>query len=207
MQDFYFYTFYFFILFYFFWGWSSSAPQPVRPGHWPRPVTAEQHACANPRVLLRCASELKFTSQSKCKLNETMQEGKVRLPVLLETEDACSADGFSPTASLFLPSVLTCLRFLFVFSAAFETKKMMKRPACCEFVLILGLSLSAGTKAMAKTNTPLCVAPSLFLLFSVFFFVWFVLSVSFLLVFFVPLCFLFFCFFLVPSPVAFLWLL
>jgi len=99
-----------------------------------------------------------------------MQEGKVRLPILLETEDACSADGFSPTASLFLPSVLTCLRFLFVFSAAFETKKMMKRPACCEFVLILGLSLSAVTKAMAKTNTPLCVAPSLFLLFSVFFF-------------------------------------
>jgi hypothetical protein len=125
-----------------------------------------------------------------------MQEGKVCLPVLLETKDACSADGFSPTASLYLPSVLTCLRFLFVFSAVFEAKKMMKRPACSEFVFIMGLSLFAGTKAMAKTNTPLCVAPSLFLLFSMFFFVWFVLSVSFLPVFFCsPLFFLFFCVF------------
>jgi len=79
-----------------------------------------------------------------------MQGGKVRLPVLLEIEDACSADGFSPSASLYLPSMLTCLRFPFVFLAAFEAKKMMKRPACCEFVLILGFSLSAGTKAMAK---------------------------------------------------------
>jgi hypothetical protein len=75
---------------------------------------------------------------------------KKRAYLLLETEDACNADGFLPTASLYLPSMLTCLRFLFVFSATFEVEKMMKRSACCEFVLILGLSLSAGTKAIAK---------------------------------------------------------
>jgi hypothetical protein len=105
---------------------------------------------------------------------------KKRAYLLLETEDACSADGFSPTASLYLPSVLTCLRFPFVFSAAFEAEKMMKRPACCEFVLILGLSLSAGTKAMAKPIL-LSVLP-LYFSFSLlcFFSVWFVLSVSFL---------------------------
>jgi hypothetical protein len=50
---------------------------------------------------------------------------KKRAYLLLETEDACSADGFSPTASFYLPSVLTCLRVLFVFSAAFEAEKMM----------------------------------------------------------------------------------
>ena len=75
---------------------------------------------------------------------------KTRAYLLLETEDACSADGFSSTGSLYLPSVLTCMRFLFVFSASFEAEKMMKRPTCYEFVLILGLSLSAGTKAMAE---------------------------------------------------------
>jgi len=61
---------------------------------------------------------------------------------------------------------------------------MMKRPACCEFVLILGLSLSTGTKAMAK---PILLS-MLLLYFSFsflcFFSIWFVLSV------FVPLCFL-----------------
>ena len=40
---------------------------------------------------------------------------------------------FSPTASLCLPSVLTCLYFPFVFSVAFKTTKMML--ACCEFSL------------------------------------------------------------------------
>ena len=108
---------------------------------------------------------------------------KTRAYLLLETEDACSADGFSPTASLYLPSVLTCMRFLFVFSASFEAEKMMKRPTCYEFVLILGLSLSAGTKAMAE---PILLSVSLLYFsfsFSCFFFVRFVLSVSFLSVF------------------------
>jgi len=40
---------------------------------------------------------------------------------------------FSPTTSLCLPSVLTCLYFPFVFSVAFKTTKMM--PTCCEFSL------------------------------------------------------------------------
>jgi hypothetical protein len=75
---------------------------------------------------------------------------KTQAYLLLETEDVCSADGFSPTASLYLPSVLTCMHFLFVFSTAFEAEKMMKRTACYEFVLILGLSLSTATKAMAE---------------------------------------------------------
>ena len=75
---------------------------------------------------------------------------KKRAYLLLETEDACSADGFLPTASLYLPSALTCLHVPFVFSAAFEAEKVMKRPTYFELVLILCLSLSAGTKAMAK---------------------------------------------------------
>jgi hypothetical protein len=44
-----------------------------------------------------------------------MQERKARLPVLLETEDAWSADGFSPIASLYLPPVLTFSAFSFNF--------------------------------------------------------------------------------------------
>jgi hypothetical protein len=111
---------------------------------------------------------------------------KKRAYLLLETEDACNADGFLPTASLYLPSMLTCLRFLFVFSATFEVEKMMKRSACCEFVLILGLSLSAGTKAIAKPI--LLVVLLLYFSFSFlcFFFVWFMLSASFLSVFVPP---------------------
>ena len=57
-----------------------------------------------------------------------MQFGKACLPVLLETEDACSVDGFSPIASLYLLPVLTssacllparsCSLFFFVFACS-----------------------------------------------------------------------------------------
>ncbi|KAL9384079.1 hypothetical protein Peur_024402 [Populus x canadensis] len=70
--------------------------------------------------------------------------------LVLETEDAYSADGSSPAASLCLPSALTCLHVPFFFSATFEAEKVMKRPTCSELVLIPGLSLSAGTKVIAK---------------------------------------------------------
>jgi len=61
MQNFYIYTFYFlFFIFFIFFGAGPSAAhmgwaRPSQPG-W-----AQQHACANARVLLHCASELKFT--------------------------------------------------------------------------------------------------------------------------------------------------
>jgi len=79
-------------------------------------------------------------------------------------EDACSADGFSPIASLYLPSVFTCLRVPFVFSAAFEAEKMMKRPACWEFVLrcfFFCAEMSAEMKAMAGTILCVCWFPFL----------------------------------------------
>lgn len=38
----------------------------------------------------------------------------------------------------------------FCFLSNFEAEKVMKRPTCFELVLILGLSLSAGTKVIAK---------------------------------------------------------
>jgi len=75
MQNFYIYTFYFlffyFLFFLFFFGagpssahmgWARpSQPGPATgPSQWPG--WAQQHACANARVLLHCASELKFTS-------------------------------------------------------------------------------------------------------------------------------------------------
>jgi hypothetical protein len=77
-------------------------------------------------------------------------------------EDACSADGFSPIASPYLPSVFTCLRVLFVFSAAFETEKMMKRPACWEFVLILGFRCLQGRRQWQGQYSSLCIAALLF---------------------------------------------
>jgi len=85
-------------------------------------------------------------------------------------EDACSADGFLPIASLYLPSVFTCMRVPFVFSAAFEAEKMMKRPACWEFVLILGFRCLQGRRHWQGQYSSLCIAallfsPSLCLLF------------------------------------------
>jgi len=63
MQNFYFYTFYFFGAgpSSAHGGWAGpSQPGPVTgPSQWPG--GAEQHACANARVFLHCASELKFT--------------------------------------------------------------------------------------------------------------------------------------------------
>ena len=70
-----------------------------------------------------CEGNFITFAQCSCKFKECKM--KKRAYLLLETEDACSADGFSPTASFYLPSVLTCLRVLFVFSAAFEAEKMM----------------------------------------------------------------------------------
>ena len=117
------------------------------------------HACANARVLLHRASELKFTCTEPMLIKFTNgKKQRFAYLVVLETEDACSADGSSPMVSL-LSSF--CAHFVCVsssfFSATFETKKMMEWPACCELVVDSGFS--AGTKTMAKTNTPRCVSP------------------------------------------------
>jgi hypothetical protein len=58
--------------------------------------------------------------------------------------------------------VFTCLRVLFVFSAAFETEKMMKRPACWEFVLILGFRCLQGRRQWQGQYSSLCIAALLF---------------------------------------------
>jgi len=77
-------------------------------------------------------------------------------------EDACSADGFSSIAPLYLPSMFTCLRVPFVFSAAFEIEKMMKRLACWEFVLILGFHCLQGRRQWQSQYSSLCIATFLF---------------------------------------------
>ena len=77
-------------------------------------------------------------------------------------KDACSADGFSPIAPLYLPSMFTCLRARFFCSAAFETEKMMKRPACWEFALILGFRCLQGRRQWQSQYSSLCIASLLF---------------------------------------------
>jgi len=105
-------------------------------------------------------------------------------------EDACSADGFSPIASLYLTSVFTCLRVPFVFSAAFEAEKMMKRPACWEFVLrcFFFLCRDVCKDEGNGGDNSLCMLVSFSLLLSVYyFFLWvfaLVLTLFFALVFF-----------------------
>ena len=82
--------------------------------------------------------------------------------LVLETEDAYSADGSSPAASLCLPSALTCLRVPFVFSATFEAEKVMKRLACWEFVLILGFRCLQGRRQWQSQYSSLFIAALLF---------------------------------------------
>jgi len=109
-------------------GWARPSPaQPVTgPSRWP--CWAEQHACANARVLLQCASELKFTCTEPMLIKLTKKQKSAYL--VLETEDAYSADGSSPAASLCLPSALTCLHVPFVFSATLKLRRWWRgRPA------------------------------------------------------------------------------
>ena len=87
--------------------------------------------------------------------------------LVLETEDAYSADGSSPAASLCLPSALTCLRVPFVFSATFEAEKVMKRLACWElacweFVLILGFRCLQGRRQWQSQYSSMFIAALLF---------------------------------------------
>ena len=137
-------------------GWTQPSPaQPVTgPSRWPG--WAEQHACANARVLLQCASELKFTCTEPMLIKLTKKQRFAYL--VLETEDAYSADGSSPAASLCLPSALTCLRVPFVFSATFEAEKVMKRLACWEFVLILGFRCLQGRRQWQSQYSSLFIA-------------------------------------------------
>jgi hypothetical protein len=70
---------------------------------------------------------------------------------------------------IFLLCSLVCVFFLF-FSAAFETEKMMKKPACWEFVLILGFHCLQGRRQWQSQYSSLCIAallfsPSLYVLF------------------------------------------
>ena len=127
-----FFTFLFFYFFIFFIFWLGPAQptwaglDPAQPSRWPG--WAEQHACANARVLLQCASELKFTCTEPVLIKLTKKQTFAYL--VLETEDAYSADGSSPAASLCLPSALTCLHVPFVFSATLKLRRWWRgRPA------------------------------------------------------------------------------
>jgi len=106
-----------------------------------------------------------------------IQEGKTRLPVLLETENACSADGFSPIASFYLPPLLTLSAFSFFFLCNFWSQEDD------EEVGLLGISFDSGfflclqgRKQWQNHYSSLC-CPLIFPSLSVFYFVWFVLSV------------------------------
>jgi len=125
----FFYFFYFsvFLFFYFFGlGWPSPARPVTRPSRWPG--WAEQHACANARLLLQCASELKFTCTEPMLIKLTKKQKFAYL--VLETEDAYSADGSSLAASLCLPSALTCLHVPFFCPATLKLRRWWRgRPA------------------------------------------------------------------------------
>jgi len=102
-----------------------------------------------------------------------MQFGKARLPVLLETEDACNANGFSPIASLYLPHVLTYSAFSFNFWDDERAKKMMQMLNFCGR-WFLGRSFSTGIKTMAGPIIVSALLLCFFLrLFPVFFLLWF----------------------------------
>jgi hypothetical protein len=150
------YLFYFsvFFIFLFFWAglgpaqptWTGLDPaQPVTgPSQWPG--WAEQHACANARMLLQCASELKFTCTEPMLIKLTKKQKFAYL--VLETEDAYSADGSSLAASLCLRSALTCLYVPFVFSATLKLRRWWRgRPALnwFWFLLCVFLFLSSGS--------------------------------------------------------------
>jgi hypothetical protein len=119
-----FFSFFLFFFYFYFLGWARSAhmgwarPSPAQPGHWPKPVTRLGQSTR----AWHCSKAIKLPSRSVL-ANLKNAKMKKRAYLLLETEDACSADGFSPTASLYLPSALTCLRVPFVFSAAFEAER------------------------------------------------------------------------------------
>ena len=129
------FCFFYFFIFLFFFGlgpaqptWAGLDPaQPVTgPSRWPG--WAEQHASANARVLLQCASELKFSCTESMLIKLTKKQKFAYL--VLETEDAYSADGSSPAASLCLPYALTCLHVPFVFSANLKLRRWWRgRPA------------------------------------------------------------------------------
>ena len=130
------FCFFYFLFFLFFWAGPSSAhmcwarPSPAQPVTGPSrwPGWAEQHASANARVLLQCASELKFSCTESMLIKLTKKQKFAYL--VLETEDAYSADGSSPAASLCLPYALTCLHVPFVFSATLKLRRWWRgRPA------------------------------------------------------------------------------
>jgi len=176
-----------FFIFYFFEGWTQlssyetwtepSQPNLVTgPSQWPGWV--EQHACANARVLLHRASELKFTCTESMLIKFTNSKKQRFVYLVLETEDACSADGSSPMVSLYLPSVLILSAFPLRFSQRLlKPRRWWRGRPAVNWLLILGFS--AGTKTMAKTNTPRRVAPWFFLFFRCFFFALFCALVGF----------------------------
>ena len=96
----------FFYFFYFF----RAGPNSAHEGG------AEQHACANARMLLQCATELKFTCTKPMLIKLTNDKKQRFAYLVLETKDACSADGSSPMVSLYLPFMLTLSTFPLCFS-------------------------------------------------------------------------------------------
>jgi len=73
----------------------------------------------------------------------------------MKGEDACSADGFSSFAPLYLPSMFACLRVAFVFFSGFLNREDDEEAGLLGIGL-LGICfdskflLFAGTKAMAE---------------------------------------------------------
>ena len=153
--------FYFHLFFYYFFGagpssahmgWAGpSQPGPVTgPSQWP--VWAEQHACANPRVLLHCASELKFTcTVQKTLINWNNVREKKRLltwsvEVMKMMVKLWLADTTSSPPFLLLLSFASVLTVCFRFPAAFlddEGIKKMKNAGWIYFDWFLGCSFSA----------------------------------------------------------------
>ena len=150
MHIFYFLFFLFFLLFYFLF------------------FIFLLHACANARVLLHRASELKFTCTEPMLIKFTNgKKQRFAYPVVLETEDACSADGSSPMVSLYLPSVLTLSAFPLRFSQRLlKPRRWWSGRPAVNWLLILGFL--QGQKQWRKP-IPLAVFLLDFSLLSVFF--------------------------------------
>jgi len=127
-------------VFYFFIFWAGLGPASsyfwVGPSSshmgWLKPVTrlGKKKLKAHVKWIHACMNTVLVTIQFEMRMQKWM---KKRAYLLLEIEDACSADDDSRLLLLCLPSVLTCLYFPFVFSVAFKITKMML--ACCEFSL------------------------------------------------------------------------
>jgi len=113
-------------------GWAR--PSPAQPGHWPKPVTRLGQSTR----AWHCSKAIKLPSHSVL-ANLKNAKMKKRAYLLLETEDACSADGSSPMVSLYLPSVLTLSAFPLRFSQRLlKPRRWWRGRPAVNWLLILG---------------------------------------------------------------------